>query len=163
MNKFQMLSPSIGLSFLFLFGSIQTIIAQEQILPPLQACCSAIIVNDLDTSREWYSSILGFELANNFKNEEKGISIANLSHGTTQLELIEIAGSMAPDSLLKGTTRLQGIFKFGMRIEDFDLWATYLIESDPSLKEQIVTNPVTRKRMLVMRDPDGNRIQLFEE
>lgn len=163
MNKSQMLSLSIGLLVMSLAGSIQAGIAQEKKLPPLQACCSAIIVNDLETSREWYSSILGFELTNDFKSEERGISIANLSQGSTRLELIEIVGSVPPDSLSKGTSRLQGIFKFGMRTGDFDVWAAHLIESDPSLQDQIVTDPVTRKRMLVIRDPDGNRIQLFEE
>lgn len=151
------------IALILAFGFAQNTYGQEISLSSPEACCSAIIVRDLEQSKSWYTSVLGFVLDTEFVNEERGIAIANLKHGKMRLELIEIANSLGRDSLRTGATQIQGLFKFGMRIAEFDQWMGYLNSSIPDIASQVVTDPITQKRMVVIKDPDGNRLQLFEE
>ena len=137
--------------------------AQEKALPDAEACCSSIIVSDLERSLMWYRDALGFDIGLEFKNEDRGITIANMQQGRTRLELIQISNSVYPDSLSKGSKVLQGHFKFGLRLRNFDAWMEHLKEFDPGIPSRLVEDPISLKRMVVIRDPDGNRIQLFEE
>lgn len=136
---------------------------QDLKLSPPEACCSSVIVADLEQSKSWYTTVLGFELDTQFNNKERGIAIANMKHGKLRLELIKIANSLDRDSLNKGSAQLRGLFKFGMRIADFDDWIRHLSSFLPDILAQVVTDPITQKRMVVLKDPDGNRLQLFEE
>lgn len=152
-----------SLLFVLLIAANQNVLSQRGPLPPPDACCSSIITGDLEQTKQWYIETLQFEIANEFRNEDRGIAIINLRCGAVQLELIEIAGSINPDSLRKPSTRLQGLFKFGFRVQEFDTWITHLRTSIPNITAQVVTDPVSDKRMIVIRDPEGNRIQIFEE
>lgn len=137
--------------------------AQEPTLPAPEACCSSIIVQDMEQSKQWYVEAFGFETASQFKNDERGIAITNMKLGTMRLELIEIAKSMNPDSLETKTGRLQGLFKFGIRVREFDAWMDHLTALVPDISKQVVSDPVSKRRMVVIRDPDGNRLQIFEQ
>ena len=140
-----------------------TVQAQEKTVPEAEACCSSIIVSDLERSLIWYRDALGFDIGLEFKNEDRGITIANLQQGRTRLELIQIATSVHPDTLSKEPQLVQGHFKFGLRLKDFDVWMEHLKEFDPGISSRVAEDPITRNRMVVIRDPDGNRIQLYEE
>lgn len=147
---------------LMLFTS-QILVAQD--LTPPKGGFGAFIVSEMRESKNWYQEVLGFEEINHMVNEEIGFEIANLKHGEIGLELIQMKGSISMDSLMKDLprkTRLQGVFKFGMYISDFDAWVQQLQPFIEDLESQIVRDPITDKRMVVIRDPDGNRIQLFE-
>lgn len=154
--------PSVTL-ILFLVGVIPIGFSQNNGLPPLQACCGSIIVNDLEKSVLWYTETLGFAMGAEFSDDERGIRIINLKQGKTRLELIETVSSIHPDSLETNSPLLQGHFKFGLRMNGFNSWMDHLKNYDPDIESRIVTDPATEKRMVVIRDPDGNRIQLFEE
>ena len=56
-----------------------------------------------------------------------------------------------------------GFFKFGMKIPDFDQWISHLTDAKAEMHGEVVIDPVSEKRMLIIKDPDGNRIQLFEK
>lgn len=155
--------PCTRALILFFYVLTQNSFGQDLALPPLEACCGSIIVSDLGESKSWYTSVLGFELDTEFTNKERGIAIANLRSGKVRLELIAIANSLNRDSLIAGSAQLHGLFKFGMQVEKFDQWIGHLRSSVPDISSDIVTDPITQKRMVVIRDPDGNRLQLFEE
>lgn len=149
-----------------LIGVISSCHAQSDILPTLDAYFSALIVNDIDTSKTWYTTLFGCEVINQVHLEERGIKQANLQCGNALLELIEIKDSMDPSTILENKpqgTRLQGFFKFGFEVADFDGWMSRLEQSNAHIHGSVVADPNSGKRTVVLLDPDGNRIQLFEK
>lgn len=125
----------------------------------------ALIVEEMETSIEWYQDVLEFEIQNQREISEMGLKQANLKRGSIKLELIELASAIDPDEFLtdenKGKRRI-GIFKVGFTIPDFDKTIDHIKESSAKLNGDVVTDPISGKKMAILLDPDGNRIQLFE-
>lgn len=132
----------------------------------LRASFFAIIVNEMDPSLEWYKEVLNFQEVDRTENPDFGLVQVNLIRGRVRLELIEIQTAVDPYQILgeadKGK-RLTGLFKVGFSVKDFDAWADQFHKREIIVNDKIVINPLTGTRMVVIRDPDGNRIQLFEE
>ena len=120
----------------------------------------------MDSSLNWYTNILQFEVVNQLDLKERGLRQANLSNGETWIELIELSSSIGKKELEESFSpnlRLQGFFKFGFIVEDFDQWKDHFLAYQLIEKSSIVKDPNTEKRMLIIKDPDGNRIQFFEK
>ena len=93
---------------------------------------ASIIVGDIDISIQWYSKYLGFESVNRIDVVERGFSQANLKRGEALIELIELETSIDLNDLLVDKprgTRVNGYFKFGFSVTDFESWINFLIES----------------------------------
>ena len=126
---------------------------------------TAVIVNDIDASIEWYSNVLLLEVVNNNHYPDRGFKQANLQNKNTLIELIEFENSLKPSDLLKDyppRTRVDGLFKTGFIVPDFDKHIESLKANGIDVGN-IVADRIREKRMVILRDPDGNRIQLFEE
>lgn len=135
----------------------------KKILARPQACFIALIVKDLDASIKWYSELLGFTVVNQNNLESRGIFMANLASGKNRLELIQIDSSVSSDELLEPKQKMQGFFKAGFLVKALEPYIAQLKDWDPNFNESIVSDPVSGQKMIVFKDPDGNRIQLFEE
>ena len=141
-------------------------VSSAQSLSVPQAYFSALIVENMDSSLNWYTNILQFEVVNQVDLKERGLRQANLSNGETWIELIELSGAIGKAELqesLPPNPRLQGFFKFGFRVNDFDLWKDHFIKHQLIGSSAIVKDPNMGKRMFIIKDPDGNRIQFFEK
>jgi len=139
---------------------------QNETLPSPEAYFSAIIVSDMESSITWYSTNFGFKVLNKIESEEKGFKQANLKVGNVLIELIELDSSLSPIDLLENhpkKTRIDGFFKFGFLVSEFDTWVEYLKQSKVEFYGSVVTDNLSGKKMLIIKDPDGNRIQLFEK
>lgn len=121
----------------------------------------AIIVSDMDSSIAWYQQKLGFEVVNQTANEIRGIRQANLKTTSTNLELIEIKNAINPSDSIKSP--LIGLFKFGFTTPKFDWWIKHLEQQSAHFHGRVVADPQSGKRMVIVKDPDGNRIQIFEQ
>ena len=139
--------------------------AQSSKLPELRASFLAIITSNIDSSTNWYTSKLGFELVNRVDNVERGFKQANLTRGDILLELIELKVAIDRNEVLKENprARISGYFKFGFTVKEFDVWANYLKEAGVEFNGRVVQDQTSGKKMLIIKDPDGNRIQFFEE
>ena len=140
--------------------------SQSSKLPDLKPYFVAIIVRNIDTSSQWYSEVLGFEILNRVNMEERGFRQANLKRGTATIELIEIDTAIYPLDILKGKakrTQIAGYFKIGFSVSDFDKWENFLTKSGVEFHGSVVRDKTSNKRIVIITDPDGNRIQLFEE
>ena len=122
----------------------------------------AIIVKDIDSSIKWYSDASGFDLINLNRIESKGLSIANLISADNKLELIQIDSSLSPSDLIASNQRMQGLFKVGFTVDKISPYISKLKKWNPDFDESVVTDLISNQSMIVFRDPDGNRIQLFE-
>ena len=135
-------------------------------LPKPEAQVSAIIVTDIEASIDWYVTSFGFEILNKIISEKRGFKQANLKSGTILIELIELKTSLSQTEVLKNhpkKTKIDGFFKFGFLVSDFENWVTHLKQLKVEFYGSVVIDPVSKKRMLLLKDPDGNRIQLFEK
>ncbi|MDC8003561.1 VOC family protein [Aureisphaera galaxeae] len=153
------------LFFLFVCASLLGF-SQETKLSPPEASFSAIIVTDMEVAARWYTDVLGFKILNETQNVDMGFQQKNLKHGGVHIELIEIKGTLSPETLLEGhpkRSRISGFFKFGMKVSDLDAWVKHLEAKEANIHGNVVTDPVSGKQMVIVKDPDGNRIQLFEK
>ena len=125
----------------------------------------ALVVSDIDASIEWYSRTLEFDVVNTNIAEEMQFRHANLKYGNVLLELIELGSSLDPAEAIEGftpKTYLQGLFKVGFAVSDLETRVAGWKEAGIAMKGDIVRDPVTKRQMIILLDPDGNRIQLFE-
>ena len=132
----------------------------------LEAYFSAIIVNDLDNSINWYSNILGFRVINKVESKERGFKQSNLKKGAILIELIELDKAVSSKDVIPNytnKTRIVGFFKSGFLVTDFDKWIDHLTMNKVDYYGNIVTDDNTGKKMVIITDPDGNRIQIFEK
>lgn len=141
--------------------------AQTDSLPDMSmsAYFSAIIVSDMEASTQWYTDVLGMTVLNHFESAERGVKQTNLQRGDILIELIELDAAVSPLEAIphyNPKTRLIGLFKIGFRVSDFDAWMMHLRQKEVEFHGDVVTDPVSGKRMIIIRDPDGNRIQMFE-
>lgn len=139
---------------------------QDKSLPLPEAYFSAIIVNDIDTSINWYKQHLDFNVIHRFQSEDNEFRQASIVCGNILIELIEIKSSVTADELLKNKpkrTMIDGFFKIGFLVDEFDAWVNRLREAEVEIHGRVVTDKNLGKRMLIIKDPDGNRIQLFEK
>ena len=127
---------------------------------------TAIIVEDINRSSDWYQGILGYQLIQSNTNNDIGLSQFNLKRGMHSLELIQLESAQDPEEVIEGynqKSKLLGIFKTGFMVKDFDKWMDYLKEKRVTFHGSVVRDPVSDKQMIIILDPDGNRIQLFEK
>ena len=155
----------IFLLFIFVIGS-SFCHSQLNSLPKPEAHFSAIIVTNIETSINWYATSFGFKVLNKVTSNERGFKQANLKCGTTLIELIELKTSLSPTELLKKhpkKTRIDGFFKFGFLVSEFEKWMIHLKQIKVDFHGTVVIDPISKKKMVLVKDPDGNRIQLFEK
>ena len=153
------------LSILLLF-SILVSFSQNDKPPKLEPYFTAVIVEDIETSISWYSKALGFKIINQREISKMGFKQANLKCGDTAIELIELDKAISPKDIIpnyNSKTRIQGLFKVGFWVSDFDLWLEHLTTQKVNFHGRSVKDPESGKRMIIIKDPDGNKIQLFEK
>jgi hypothetical protein len=109
---------------------------------------------------------LGFELINRVDVPERGFKQSNLRRGSMDIELIELDVAISQEEALSkfpDALRIQGLFKVGFQVNDFDGWLLHLTNTKVEFGGSVITDQETGKRMLIVKDPDGNRIQFFEK
>jgi hypothetical protein len=120
----------------------------------------------MDTSISWYNEHLDFEVINQIESVERGFRQANLQNDQMTLELIELKSALSAMSVIpnySAKTKLQGFFKIGYSIDDFDRTISNLETGKVNFQGSVVTDPNTRKKTVIILDPDKNRIQLIEQ
>ncbi len=132
----------------------------------MRSSFAAVIVSDFDASLEWYQQVLGFEVVNRRALPERGIFQANLQREGADLEILALASAVDPSTLSEEVdekTRFQGLFKIGFTVTDFSEWLEWFEAKAVEFHGDVVADPQSGKRMVILRDPDGNRVQIFEE
>lgn len=154
------------LFFLFLIYLPFLSFSQKVTLSNPEAYFSAIIINNIENSISWYSNNIGFEVLNKNEFPKAGFKQANLKRGNVLIELIEINSALSVEDVISNynnKTRIMGFFKIGFLIADFDNWIEHLTKLKVEFHGTVVTDNESGKRMVMIKDPDGNRIQFFEK
>lgn len=150
----------------FLNGQSRLLSMPKQNGSPLRASFAALIVSDFEASLNWYNQILGFKILNQNEIRSRSIKQANLQRGAFYLELISIENSISANKILKkqpDKSLVHGFFKLGFSVGNLELWAEQLEDLGVEIQGKIVYDKNRNKKMFIIKDPEGNRIQFFEE
>lgn len=128
----------------------------------------AISVADADASAAWYAKTLGLELKRSIDTPDGRIAIRILARQGLMVELIAQRGSLAldqlagPDGPLQKRIFVQGHFKAGFFVADAQAVYDHLRALSVSMDERVIVDNDMNLEFFVFRDPDGNRLQVFE-
>jgi len=152
----------IATIILFNCGGSKSIQSESEIQPYF----FAFIVKDIELSKKWYISRFNLKVAIENENAERGFKQAALKNDNMMIELIQTSTAATIEEISdnKVSTRsLIGIFKIGFSVEHFDELVEQLANQNTEVYGKVVTDPVSNKKMLIVLDPDKNRIQIFEK
>ncbi|KZN22464.1 bleomycin resistance protein [Haladaptatus sp. R4] len=135
-----------------------------------------VSVTDLDRAVEFYSDVLGFDVIDRYSLSDDALStavggdeltghFAQLDGGTGRVELIEYEANDGDDGDGENDVRGAAVYDTGAKhlgIETDDLDAVY--ESLPDDVEAISEPQTTGSgtKILFIRDPDGNPVEILE-
>jgi hypothetical protein len=123
---------------------------------------SAVIVENIDSSVNWYQSVLGLK-TKFLPGTPEGIRVAILESPQIVLEIIENNAWLDPKEFLKGKpegTRLHGYFKIGFKVTTMDSFIEHLNKLNISIPH--IYKDDSGKRNFLVEDPDKNLVQFFE-
>ncbi|MEQ9305047.1 MAG: VOC family protein [Marinoscillum sp.] len=114
-----------------------------------------IITKDAKNLALWYEKNLGFEPSNDFDL---------LYHESLTILLDENKDARHLDTVKRhlNIKELPGIFKFGFVTNQFDDLVKSLERNGVSFHGSVMYDSLLDQRMVIIKDPEGNRIQLFE-
>jgi len=123
---------------------------------------SALIVKNIDSSVNWYQSVLGLK-TRFLPGTPQGIRVAIVESPQIVLEVIENNAWLDPKEFLKGKpegTRLQGYFKIGFKVIAMDSFIEHLNKLNIPIPR--IYKDESGKRNFLVEDPDKNLVQFFE-
>lgn len=139
-----------------------TAICQQSSSFQVDSYFSALIVKSIDSSVNWYQSVLGLK-TRFLPGTPQGIRVALLESPQIVLEIIENNEWPDPKEFLKGKpegTRLQGYFKIGFKVTAMDSFIEHLNKLNISIPR--IYKDDAGKRNFLVEDPDKNLVQFFE-
>jgi glyoxylase I family protein len=117
----------------------------------------AIIVSDYETSKKFYTELLGFPIIRENYRPERGDWKLDLKFGDSELEIF--SNSTAPER--PSFPEARGLRHLAFRVDDIESvvaeLATMGIPCEP-----IRLDEYTLKKMTFFRDPDGLPLELHE-
>lgn len=152
--------------FVFLFNQIAYSQETNSVPVETEPFFWAVIVSDMNSSVDWYKKNLGLSVRYLNNYEERGFKQAALERPGLLLELIEMDSAIMPDEVNNADgkkARIGGFFKIGLQVDDFDKWYAWASQSNIVFHGSVVTDPVSKKRTVIILDPDRNRVQVFEK
>jgi catechol 2,3-dioxygenase-like lactoylglutathione lyase family enzyme len=143
-------------------GALRTVAAGEQGLRPFLA---GVLVGDLDASRRWYEAVLDFRVAEGGElPATRDMSGVILERDGFRLELIARTGSFAASSRLPKDDEalLRGIKKLALIVDDLGVVAARASARGTRIVREIHASRYAGMRTIILADPDGNWIQLYD-
>ena len=124
-----------------------------------------VTVSDIDSSLAWYEKYLGLEFIERTDYPHLGYRQANIKSGLISVELIEPDSSVTEEIIRENFAgkKLQGFSKIGFTVPDFTNWMGSMLEKNVRIVGSIAADRITGKRVMIIADPDGNLIKIFEE
>lgn len=124
----------------------------------------AVAVGDIAAAEAWYRHVLGLETVRSVQSRDGRGRAVVMRHDDLVVELVHFEGSRSPrtDAAVEHPFQIEGLVKAGMFVADVAQWHAYLLESDVEADPQVMSDEALGMRTFVFRDPEGNRIQVFQ-
>lgn len=153
-----------NLVFVLLFSFI--VDRKDSSAQKIEPYFGAIIVENIDSSVAWYRNVLDLKIIKQQENSEAGYKIVNLGNDKMLLELLELRSSISVKTIIEtnpGKKWINGIMKIGFKVDNIDSMYNDFKKMKLMFRGDIVTDPLTGKKMFILLDPDENYIQFFEK
>lgn len=134
--------------------AILTLVSATSSHAVMEGSYFAVIVSDIDASQQWYESALGLKPESRVSDDGR-YTIVNLQRPGLFVELLELESAHA-----RPEGRMRGPFKVGMLVSDLDEFVASL--PDSVTEPEVIRDPLNKLRLVQLRDPDGNIIQVME-
>jgi catechol 2,3-dioxygenase-like lactoylglutathione lyase family enzyme len=123
----------------------------------------ALSVADARTTADWYSRALGVRVHHEFRAPDGGHVIL-LRGERLSIEIVQVPGAKSPGTeAVKSPHKTHGLFKIGMQVADLDAAVAHLKSLGVKFETQIVEVAQPPLRFVLVRDNEGNFVQLFGE
>lgn len=150
----------LSVSILLILVSIQPTFAQSSNGTSARMTSARLMARNLKTTALWYRRHLNFQIKDVKMNESAKLRISGF-----EIQLIQPKRTVLSSNLRlpKGKTFINGFFKIGFRTAHLDSLHAYLDHRNASVDSLIVYDDSLKTRTFLVRDPDGNRLQFFED
>lgn len=119
----------------------------------------AIITSDYNSSKLFYSEILGFKiLKETYRSNRNSYKLDLLTEGGIQIELFSFPNP--PERLTN--PEATGLRHLAFQVEDIEKSVSYLTSKGISV-EPVRIDEITGKKFTFFRDPDNSPLELYEE
>lgn len=119
----------------------------------------AIITSDYNSSKLFYSGILGFKiLKETYRSNRNSYKLDLLTEGGIQIELFSFPNP--PERLTN--PEATGLRHLAFQVEDIEKSVSYLTSKGISV-EPVRIDEITGKKFTFFRDPDNLPLELYEE
>lgn len=115
----------------------------------------AVIVSDMNASAAWYSEVFGLKEQSRLQQEGR-FDIVNLAGEGIAVELLDLESATSrPEGYITGP------FKVGLLVADLEEFVRGL--PDGIERPEIVDDERNSLRMIQLRDPDNNIVQVMQK
>jgi catechol 2,3-dioxygenase-like lactoylglutathione lyase family enzyme len=122
----------------------------------------ALSVTDAAASARWYSEAFGLRTLAEIKPPDGVAHIFLLTSEAMLLEILQLRAAKSPGKdAVKQPELTHGIFKVGFHVADLEAAVARLRAMKAEFDTDIIDDDKHGLRFVLLRDPDGNYIQLF--
>jgi catechol 2,3-dioxygenase-like lactoylglutathione lyase family enzyme len=137
-------------------------VAATESITPASAQFVALSVPDAPASARWYSEAFGLRVLGEIKPPDGAAHVILLKSETLLMEILQLRDARSPgEEGIQKPQLTHGIFKVGFHVPDLDAAVARLKTLEARFETGIVEDRRHRLRFVLLRDPDGNFVQLF--
>lgn len=152
---------TLPLCTLWLLG-IAGLAHADDVIKPVAPQFIALSVPDAAASARWYREAFGLRVLDEIKAEDGAGYVVILTSDTLLLEILQLrAGKPRANDDVQNPERTHGIFKVGFHVPDLDAAVKRLRDMKAVFDTDIIDDRKHALRFVLLRDPDGNYVQLF--
>jgi catechol 2,3-dioxygenase-like lactoylglutathione lyase family enzyme len=146
---------------IILFGCAVQANAAERIAPSMPQFF-ALSVPDAPRSADWYRRAFGLEVRGEIKPPDGAAHVIILASDELLVEILQLREARAAgDENIQKPQLTHGLFKVGFHVADLDAAVDRLKAMHARFETGIIDDARHRLRFALLRDPDGNYLQLF--
>lgn len=151
----------LGPLALMLLGLAGLARAGEAIVPSAPQFV-ALSVPDAAASARWYQEAFGLRVLDEIKPADGAAHVFILTSDTLLVEILQLRAAKTPGTEgVENPERTHGIFKVGFQVTDLDAAVVKLRAMKARFDTDIIDDRKHALRFVLLRDPDGNYVQLF--
>ena len=139
---------------LLLALSFTVLNADESTEAKIEGSYFAVIVNDVEASRNWYQTVLGLEQVSR-STERDRFDIINMAGPGLFVELLELSAAAT-----RPGGQIEGPFKVGMLVDDLTAFAAALPTT--ASDANIIYDQKNEVLIMQLKDPDNNTVQVMQ-
>ena len=122
----------------------------------------AISVPDAPASARWYREAFGLNVLDEIKPPDGAAHVIILASESLLVEILQLRAAKSPgEQAVKQPELTHGVFKVGFHVTDLDAAVARLRAMKVAFDTDIIDDTQHGLRFVLLRDPDGNYIQLF--